>query len=58
MIIQVGDKIIQGKVIEKEKARERYEDAVASGKTAVIAEEDSKEKDMISIKVGNLLPGQ
>ena len=35
---------------------EKYEDAVASGNTAVMAEEKEDEKDVIRLKVGNLLP--
>ena len=35
--IQIGDDIIEGKILNKEKAEEKYEDAVAGGNTAVMA---------------------
>ena len=34
----IDDKVVQTKVMTKEKARERYDDAIASGNAAVIAE--------------------
>ena len=37
MTIVIGDKEIEAKIMEKEKAKEKYEDAVASGNTAVMA---------------------
>lgn len=54
--IQIGDDIIEGKILNKEKAEEKYEDAVAGGNTAVMAQES--EDDMITVKVGNLLSQQ
>ena len=44
--------------MSKEKALEKYDDAVAGGNTAVMAEEKEEEKDMITLQVGNLLSGQ
>jgi len=35
--IQIGDDIIEGKILNKEKAEEKYEDAIAGGNTAVMA---------------------
>lgn len=58
LTIQIGDDIIEGKVLKKEKAQERYEDAIASGHTAVTAEESKDDPDMVTLKVGNLLEGQ
>lgn len=58
LTIQIGDNIIEGKVMKKEKAKERYEDAIASGNTAVMAEEKDDETDVVRLKVGNLLSGQ
>ena len=45
------------RIIKKEKAQEKYEDAVAGGDAAIMAETISKEKTLV-IKLGNLLPEQ
>ena len=37
--------------MEKERARERYEDAMAAGDTAVLAERESKEE-VVSVRLG------
>jgi hypothetical protein len=58
LTIQIGENIIEGKILKKEKAKEKYEDAIAGGNTAVMAEEKEDEKDVVSLKVGNLLAGQ
>ena len=40
LLIKVGDAdVIEGKVFKKEKAQQKYEDAVAKGDTAVMAKE-------------------
>ena len=52
----LDDRVIQTKVMEKEKAQEKFEDSVASGKAAVMAERKKKDELMI-VKLGNLLPG-
>jgi hypothetical protein len=44
-------------VKEKESAKEQYDDAIASGNTAVYAQRDSKDQS-ITLTLGNLLPGQ
>ncbi len=49
--------MIEGKILKKEKAELRYEDAIAGGNTAVMAKEDEKDPDVVKILVGNLLPG-
>ena len=53
----IDDRVIETKVMKKEKAQERYEDAIASGNAAVLAERTKKQETM-TIKLGNLLPGQ
>ena len=45
-------------MIEKETAREKYDDAIAGGKAAVIAERSDTKHEKIMVKLGNLLPGQ
>ena len=52
----IGDKVIQSKIQEKEEAKEEYDDAIAGGHAAIIAEKSEKRKDAISLKLGNLLP--
>ena len=42
--------------MSKEKAEERYEDAMASGHAAVMAQRQ-KTDESLTIKLGNLLPG-
>jgi len=50
----IDEKVITTKVREKEHAKEIYDDAVASGKAAVLAERSEN----ISIKLGNLQSNQ
>ena len=57
LTIQIGDDLIEGKILKKEKAEQRYEDAIAGRNTAVMAKEDEKDPDVVKILVGNLLPG-
>ena len=52
----IDDKSFLTKVMKKEKAEEKYDDAVADGKAAVIAKLEKKEENM-TIKLGNLMPG-
>lgn len=44
--------------MEKERAKEKYEDAVSSGHTAVLAQEDEEKSENIKLIIGNLLPNQ
>ena len=53
----IDDKVIVTKVQDKESAKEKYEDAVAGGKAAVLAERKKKDE-TLTVKLGNLLPGQ
>ncbi|XP_066293430.1 von Willebrand factor A domain-containing protein 5A-like isoform X3 [Branchiostoma lanceolatum] len=50
-----GRRII-GKVKEKQKAREEYDDAIASGEGAFLFEEDDRAGDVFKCSVGNLPP--
>ena len=54
----IDDRVVYTKVTEKEKAKEQYDDAVAGGKAAVLAERSSKKEETLTVKLGNLLPGQ
>ena len=55
--IKIEDRIIKGKVEDKEKARDIYDDAVSSGKSAFLLEENTDSSDIFRISVGNL-PGK
>lgn len=59
LIAQIDDKIIEAKIKAKEEAKQEYDDAMASGNTAIYAERDQQKKEeVITLLVGNLLPGQ
>ena len=47
---------VDAKVRSKEEAKEKYDDAVAAGNAAVMAERDSDKKESMTIKLGNLKP--
>ena len=55
---EIEDRVISTKVIQKTKAHELYDDAVAAGKAAVIAEKKNNSDETMSVKLGNLLPNQ
>ena len=42
--------------MKKEKAQEKYEDAIAAGNAAVLAERKN-DKEVMTVKLGNLLSG-
>ena len=56
LVAKIGDKEIEAKVKGKEKSKENYEDAIASGNAAVYAERKVDKKETVKIKLGNLLP--
>ena len=56
MVVTIADKTIEAKILEKEKAKEKYDDAIAAGNSAALMNETSQE--MLSLQIGNLLPGQ
>jgi len=59
LICTIDDKVIEAKVKEKEEAKENYNDAIAAGNSAVFAErKDTKNEEIVSLMIGNLLPGQ
>ena len=53
----IDDRVVKTKIEEKQRAYERYSDAVAGGNTAVLAEKKKKEE-VMAVKLGNLLPNQ
>ena len=56
LVATVGDKTIEAKVQSKQKAKEKYDDAIAGGHAAVLAQKTKK--DALSLLVGNLAPAQ
>ena len=58
LTIQIGDTIIEGKIMSKDKAEEKYENAMSGGHTAVMVQESEEHPELVRIKVGNLLPLQ
>lgn len=52
----IGGKTVVAKVQAKEEAKERYDDAVAAGNSAVLAERQSEKSESMTIKLGNLAP--
>ena len=52
-IAKIKDKIIKSKVIESNKAEEKYNDAIASGNTGIATTYDEYNK-ICSLKIGNL----
>jgi len=57
LVAKIEDKTIEAKIKEKEEAKQEYDDAMASGNTAVYAERTKKKtEEAITLVLGNLLP--
>ncbi len=56
MRMTAGDRVVEGVLRERGAARREYDDAVAAGRRASIAEEDRP--DVFTLRVGNILPGE
>jgi Ca-activated chloride channel family protein len=54
--VVTGDRVLTGEIDEIEKATETYDDAIADGHGAFLAEQHRP--DVFSVRVGNLLPRQ
>jgi hypothetical protein len=56
---QIGDSIkVKSKVIKEEKAKEKYDDALASGKASIFVVNDPDDKNKIVIHIGNIPPNK
>jgi hypothetical protein len=55
---RIGDKVLQGLVKEKVKAKQIFDDAVAKGETAGLLEQAPQASDVFSTKLGNIPAGQ
>ena len=53
-VFKIGDKVVESKIYEKEEAKEKYDDAVATGKSAAIM---GSKSDHYEIDVGNVAAG-
>ena len=58
LVITIGEKTIEGKIMGKEKAEEKYDDAIASGNTAAKLNYSEDTPDLLRMMVGNLGPKQ
>eukprot|EP00347_Sterkiella_histriomuscorum_P005979 403354535 len=56
--IELGDRIVEGKIMEKQQAREKYDDAIAGGNAAVLVQEKEKNKDLLEMTIGGINPDQ
>ncbi|MFB4305465.1 VIT domain-containing protein [Actinomadura sp. GTD37] len=54
--MEAADRVIEGTLKERGRARQDYDQAIAAGRRAAIAEEDRP--DVFSMRVGNILPGE
>ena len=54
--VEIGGRVLQGVVVEKKAAEEKYEDAIAAGDAAVMLEQ--LEPGLYTMNVGNLLPNE
>ena len=58
LIATLDGRTIEAKVKEVEEAKERYDDAIAAGNAAVLAQRESLKQESMTIKLGNLKPKQ
>ena len=58
MQLTVGNKTIQAKVMENEKAEQKYDDQIAMGNVAAMLKKNKNSFDLHQIDIGNILPGQ
>jgi len=56
MRMTAGGRVIEAELQERDTARQAYDDAVAAGQRASIAEEERP--DVFTMRVGNILPGE
>ena len=58
LLVTVGDRVIEGCVMETAAARETYDAAVSAGAGAYLVEQSKDSSDVFRASVGNLLPGE
>ena len=52
MQITLGDKTIEAKVEDKDKAQEKYDDAISAGNMAALLTEKNEDADMHEVNIG------
>jgi len=52
--IQIGDNLIKTKIMEKEEAKQKYDDAVASGHTGAFVKYDEEVADILTVNLGSI----
>lgn len=57
LVATINDKTIEAQIKEKQQAKEKYDDAVAAGNTAIFAEKTTKKTQDLTLLIGNLGPG-
>ena len=55
-IVKIGEKIVQSKVMQKEKAEEKYDNSIYSGATGFLGRYTDNEIKSYSINIGNIKP--
>ena len=58
MQLTVGDKTVNAKIMENEKAEKTYDDNIAKGNMAVLLKKNKDSDELLEIDIGNILPGQ
>jgi len=56
LTITLGDKTLQGQVVEKKQAEERYEEAITDGDSAIMLQET--QPGLFTMNVGNIMAGE
>jgi len=57
-VCTIGDRVITGKVQERDQARNTYEEAVSKGQTAAVLERTMHAPDVFTCSIGNVGPGE
>lgn len=58
MQLTVGNKTVNAKIMENEKAEKTYDDNIAKGNMAVLLKKNKDSDELLEIDIGNILPGQ
>lgn len=58
MLITVGEKTIDAKIMANDKADQAFEDAIAGGATAAMVSDARENVDLHQLEIGNILPGE
>ena len=56
--MQIGDRIVKGIIKEKEEAQKEYNENLKAGNTVAYAAQSDSMKDVMIMKLGNILPNQ